>query len=347
MERVEIMVGLWPRDAFGGADLPRLRVLPTILFTLLTVIAFAAALPAPLTEGDLLIVPLSAWPMAMIAAPGLAAAAFILLFSHPGAFLSAIPLTAVFSFLISRDLPTAIFSLLWFIPALGLARLIAGGVHRASAVCQLSLLCGMVCLPSLYLTIGRSWGTFRPGEMIHLAADAMIDLFSSIRVPDADGTLIAYGAAQSAEIAELMLMLLPGLVVLLCNLTAWAANGLLLWLFRLHRLDALLPAAVRELRLSRVAAVLFLIACLLSLLYGVNEPLTVPEAVGLNLLLILEPAFAAVGFSSLFSALRERGNLLRFVICAFAALFFCGGSVFLLLVALFGTYKTFRRSARL
>ncbi len=330
--------------AFGGAKLPRLRVLPTILFALLVTLAFASALPSPAADASGMAVFLSAWPMAMIAAPGLALAAFLALLSHPAVLWALLPLTGCLCFWISHDLPTAIFSLFWFLPAICLARLLERDVARVSAICRLSFVCGVVCLIPLYLNAGRSFGTFHPVELINIANDAMIELFASIRIADIDGTLIAYGEKQAAEIAQLMLLLLPGMTVLLCNLTAWAAHGLLLWLFRLHGMGQMLSPKVCELCLSRIAAVVFLFACGCSLLYGAGEPVGAFEAIGLNLLLVFEPAFAAIGFSAISASLRERSNLAKTLICAFSVFFLCGAGVCLLLIAFYGVIKTFRRS---
>ena len=327
---------------FGGEALPRLRVVPTVLFGLLLVFAFGAALPLPRADAPAISLLLEAGATALIAAPGLACGAFIGIFAHPAVLFVLIPLTAAAAWWMSGDWLSAVLTLLLFIPVFVLRRVLMARLPQTEAVCRLAVCCGLICLPLAYLTFIRAWGTAWPGEMIELWMTSLTELLQTVEIP-LGGATVTYTAEQAGAVAQLFVMLLPGLAGLSCTAMAWLGYALTLLLFRMHGLGRLLTPAMRRLTMSRMGAAVFLGAAVLSL-FGRGASLALPEAAALNLILLLEPPLILIGASVLRDYFRRRESVGGIVlVLAILMLLACDLSIVLLVVAGIGVVRTLRR----
>lgn len=333
---------------FGGAELPRLRVVPVILFSAVLVVCFSVALVSPgmLTwngETDAVMV-LAAPMMLLLAAPGVASGAFLLLFSRPAVVAILIPVTGAVSFAISRDWVTACFAMLLFAPVFLLRRLLAGGMGRTAAICRLSACCGVVALPAIYTALARAYRVAAPGALLDAVLADCTALFSSLQVQTEGEAQVLFGEEQSALIVQLLLVLLPGLTLLFCNAMAWLSHGLALLLFRIHGLGRLITPPMRVLTLSRAGAVVFLIGCAGSVLFGTGDTIGFAEAVSLNLVILLEPPFVLLGAAALAAFYRTRESINGFTLALMMlAMLTCNLSVLLLIIACIGVWRAVRR----
>lgn len=333
---------------FGGAELPRLRVLPVVLFAAVVVICFALAPASPerltLNGGADAAMVLASPVMLLFAAPGIACGAFLLLFSRTAVVLALIPVTGAAAFALNRDWLTSLFAMLLFLPAFLLCRLLAIEMARTAAICRLSVCCGAVGVPALYAAIARVYGIAAPGALLDALLADWTALLASMQVQVNGEAHLLFGEEQSTQIVQLLLVLLPGLALLLCNAMAWLAQGLALLLFRIHGLGRLVTPAMRVLTLSRAGAIVFLIGCVGSVLFGTGDTIGFAEAVSLNLVVLLEPPFILLGASTLVGFFRTRESVNGFTLAILMlALLTCNLSVLLLIVACVGAWKAIRK----
>lgn len=323
---------------FGGARMPRLRIVPTVLFALLMIFAFASAMPVPAGGVSVL---LQIMPMAVLTAIGMACGTFLSLFVHPAAWIVSLPLSAVAAYLMGGDWLASIWTLLLVFPLAALRRLLAAQTSATPAICRIAAICGLVWLPEAYLTLGRAWGVWAPGAMIDRMMAELSALLQTVEIP-AGGSTMGYTAEQASEVAQLFVMLLPGLILLISCAAAWLSWTLTLLLFRLHKLDGMLTPAMRQLSMSRMGAVIFICASVAALFGG--GTLGTPEALALNLVLLLEPPLALLGMNVVIRYFRSRetinGAMLALLILM---LLTCNLSVVLLIVACIGVVRVFRQ----
>jgi len=329
---------------FGGAELPRLRVLPVILFSVLCVLVFVLAAPAPLrmdpaNPADIAYVFIRL-SMLLCAAAGVGCGAFLLIFAPLPVTLALIPLTGGLSYFLSRDVWTAVAAMGFFAAPFLLRRLLAVGLPRTGAVVRLSACLGAIFLPFFYRSVAVAMGTAAPKEILTRIGDSCRAAFSAVTV-EYMGKAYTYSAQDAALMAQLLLILLPAMILLICNITAWISHCFAVLLFRTHGMERLIPPEARRLVLSRVGAVIFLAACLGSVIFSGSAEIGLPEALSLNLFLILETPFAAVGVRTLIEFFRQRGGF-PLVLVIFALLF-CELSLCFLFLALAGVVSTLRK----
>ncbi len=335
------------QSLFGGKQLPRLRVLPIILLSLLTGLTFVLAAPAPVhmdadipADVALVFIRLS---MLLCAAAGVGCGAFLLTLSPLPVTLVLIPVTGALSFFLTRDLFTAVSAMCFFVPVVLLRRLLGQGLPRTAAVLRLAACLGAVFLPFFFRSLVVAFGTTDPGELFDLLNDACNAAFSSISF--SSGT-VEYGYTEqtAAMISQLLLVLSPAMVILLCNITAWISHVFAMMLFRVHGLEQLFPPAVSRLTMSRVSAVIFLAACLGSIVFSGQSSIGMAEALSLNLFVLLEPPFVGLGVRTALTALRRSGSML--IIFVIFALLFCNISICLLLLACIGAGNALRNKKK-
>ena len=329
---------------FGGAELPRLRPLPIILFSVLCVLTFVLAAPAPVrmdpaTPADIAYVFIRL-SMLLCSAAGVGCGAFLLIFAPLPITLALIPLTGGLSYFLARDVWTAVAAMCFFAAPFLLRRLLEIGMPRTGAVVRLSACLGAIFLPFYYRSVAVAMGTAVPKEILTKLSDGCCTAFSTAAV-EYMGKVYTYSEQDAALMAQLLLVMLPAIILLICNITAWIAHCFGVMLFRSHGVGRLIPPETGRLMLSRVGAVIFLAACLGSVVFSGSAEIGMAEALSLNLFLILEPPFAAVGVRALIGFFRQRGGFpLAFVIFA---LLFCELSLCLLFLALAGVVSTLRK----
>lgn len=329
---------------FGGAELPRLRVLPVILFSVLCVLVFVLAAPAPVrmdpeNPADIAFVFIRL-SMLLCSAAGVGCGAFLLIFAPLPVTLALIPLTGGLSYFLTRDVWTAVGAMCFFAGPFLLRRLLELGMPRTGAVVRLSACLGVIFLPFYYRSVAVAMGTAAPREILAKIGDGCRAAFSSVTV-EYMGKAYTYTAQDASVMAELLMVLLPAMILLVCNITAWISHCFAVLLFRTHGMERLVPPQARRLALSRMGAVVFLAACLGSVIFSGSTEIGLPEALSLNLFLLLEPPFAAVGVKALLEFFRQRGGFpLIFVIFA---LLFCELSLCVLFLALAGVVSTLRK----
>ena len=329
---------------FDGAELPRLRPLSVILFSVLCVLVFVLAAPAPVrmdpaNPADIAFVFIRL-SMLLCSAAGVGCGAFLLIFSPLPVTLSLIPVTGGLSYFLARDVWTAVGAMCFFAGPFLLRRLLELGMPRTGSVVRLSACLGAIFLPFYYRSVAVAMGTAAPREILAKIGDGCRAAFSSVTV-EYMGKAYTYTAQDASVMAELLMVLLPAMILLICNITAWISHCFAVLLFRTHGMERLVPPQARRLALSRMGAVVFLAACLGSVIFSGSTEIGLPEALSLNLFLILEPPFAAVGLGALIGFFRQRGGFpLVFVIFA---LLFCELSLCLLFLALAGVVSTLRK----
>ena len=286
---------------------------------------------------------LAAGVMAPLAGVGMACGAFLGLFAHPAVLPALIPLTGAAAWLLGGDPLTALLTLPLFLPVFVLRRLLAAQLSRTAAICRLSACCALVFLPTVYVTLWRAWGIASPGEMIDAIMAGTTDLFRSVKLEQAGEAVLAFSEEQAAAIAQLFVVLLPAAMILLCNLAAWLGHGLALLLFRVHGLGKLLTPGMRVLTLSRMAAVVFILGCLGSVVFGTGTSIGLMEAAALNLVMLFEPPFVLIGLSAATDFFRRRETVGGLALAGvILALLTCSLSVLLLIVACIGVARTLR-----
>lgn len=328
---------------FGGNHLPRLRVLSIVVLSVLTVLTFVLAAPAPVhMDADIpadvafVFIRLS---MLLCAAAGVGCGAFLLTLSPLPVTLALIPATGALSFFLTRDLLTAVSAMCFFVPVVLLWRLLGRGMPRTAAVLRLSACLGAVFLPFFFRSLAAAFGTTNPGVLFALLNDACTAAFSSCSF--SFGTAeYGYTEQSAAMISQLLLILSPAMVMLLCNITAWLGHVFALMLFRTHGLEKLFPPAVSRLTMSRMSAVIFFAACLGSSVFGIESSVGMAEALSLNLFVLLEPPFVGLGVRAVLTALRRSSSML--IIFVIFALLFCNISICLLLLACIGAGSALR-----
>ncbi|MBQ8397277.1 MAG: DUF2232 domain-containing protein [Clostridia bacterium] len=329
----EVQAGL----PFGGARMPRLRIVPTVLFALLLVFAFGSAMPVPAGGAAVL---MQVVPMVVLAAIGMACGAFIALFAPTAALIVTIPLSVTAAFFLGGDWLAAAWTLLLFAPILALRRLLAAQTAATPLLCRLAVLCGVIWLPEVYLSLGRAWDVWLPGAMIDRMMAELTALLQAVEIP-AGGSTMGYTAEQAGEVAQLFVLLLPGLILLISCALAWLSWSLTLLLFRLHGLGGLIPPAARRLTMSRMGAVVFLAAALASMFGGGS--LKMLEALALNLVLLLEPPLALIGLGAVTDYFRSRETVNGMVLALLILMLLtCNLSIVLLIVACIGVVRVFR-----
>ena len=329
---------------FGGAELPRLRVLPVILFSVLCVLTFVLAAPAPVrmdpaNPADIAYVFIRL-SMLLCAAAGVGCGAFLLIFAPLPVTLTLIPLTGGLSYFLARDVWTAAGAMCFFAAPFLLRRLLEKGMPRTGAVVRLSVCLGAIFLPFYYRSVAVAMGTAVPREILTKLSDGCRTAFSAASL-EYMGKVYAYSAQDAALMAELLLVLLPAILVLVCSITAWISHCFAVLLFRVHGMGRLVPPDAGRLKLSRVGAVVFLAACLGSVIFSGSTEIGMAEALSLNLFLILEPPFAAVGVRTLIEFFRQRGGFP--LIPVIFALLFCELSLCVLLLAVVGVVSSLRK----
>ncbi len=327
------------RPPFGKEKLPRLRVVPTVMFAGLMVFAFASTMPVPVGGMSVL---MQLIPMAVLAAIGIACGTFISLFAHPAALIVSVPLSAVAAFFLGGDWLAAAWTFLLVLPLLLLRRLLAAQMAATPLLCRLALVCGAVWLPETYLALGRAWDTWQPGAMVDRMMTELTAILQTVEIPAGDATM-GYTAEQAAEVAQLFVMLLPGLILLLSCAMAWLGWALTLLLFRMHGLRGLLPPEARRLMMSRMGAVVFVCAAFAAMFGG--GKLELFEALALNLVLIFEPPLVLIGFNAVGDYFRSRETLNGMVLALLVLMLMtCNLSILLLIVACIGVVRVFRRA---
>lgn len=318
---------------------PRLRVVPTVLFALLLTFAFASAMPVP--AGSLSVI-MQLVPMAVLSAIGLACGAFLGLFGHSAALIAAAPLSVAGALWLGGDWLASVWTILLFLPILLLRRGIAEKMAATPLLCRLAAVCGVIWVPEVYLALGRAWKVWLPGAMIERMMAELTALLQTVEIP-VGGATMGYTAEQAGEIAQLFVMLLPGMMILLSTATAWMGWSLTMLLFRLHGIAGTLPPAARRLTLSRMGAVVFICAAVGAMLGG--DDLELFEALALNLVLVLEPPLVLIGAGAVRDYFGSRDTLNGMTLALLVLMLLtCNLSILLLVVACIGVVRTLRRS---
>ena len=202
--------------SFGGAELPRLRVLSFILFSVRCVLVFVLAAPAPVrmdpeNPADIAFVFIRL-SMLLCGAAGVGCGAVLLIFAPLPVTLALIPVTGGLSYFLTRDVWTAVGAMCFFAAPFLLCRLLGIGMPRTGAVVRLSACLGAVFLPFYYRSVAVAMGTAAPKEILAKISDGCQAAFSSATV-EYMGKTYTYTAQDAALMTELLLVLLPALIL--------------------------------------------------------------------------------------------------------------------------------------
>ena len=129
--------------------------------------------------------------------------------------------------------------------------------------------------------------------------------------------------------------LLPALVTVIFSIAAFFGQMLLLSAYHAAGVEKVLTVRVRTLTVSIVAAVLFIVSFVLTLILSDS----MAYAVSQNLCLILLPLMFLTGFSALLAMTRSSTGARVFLLLMLGALFCCYSGGLLYLVALWGAYN--------
>lgn len=129
--------------------------------------------------------------------------------------------------------------------------------------------------------------------------------------------------------------LLPALVTVIFSIAAFFGQMLLLSAYRAANVEKVLTVRARTMTVSIVAAVLFIVSFILTLILSDS----MAYAVSQNLCLILMPLMFLTGFSALLAMTRSSTGARVFLFLVLGALFCCYSGGLLYLVALWGAYN--------
>lgn len=275
---------------------------------------------------------------------GLCAAALV----YSGSFLpvlAALP-AYVLALVLSRDFVGALASI-EFVPAsLVILRAYKKGRDLVSATCRAAaalaafeLLMFSVTALSLYGGIGvLQIRTLI--ENVHTEfTDALFGALSSI-----PQTSVAISYETVSESVAYFLMLTPGIFITLY--TAAAFFSLRIALFTLKRLGAkeLIYEEMREYRISRTAALVYIVAYLVSVFFS-GKKVNTTSAVLENLVIILTPGLALYGIKDFVKRRKERPSTFPvFFILMMILLLFTTPSLFFGILCFMGAWAAFRKN---
>ncbi|MBR6709033.1 MAG: hypothetical protein IKL84_05080 [Clostridia bacterium] len=329
-----------------ATEVRRLRIVPTLLFSLLAVAFLVLAMPDgaasdspyPLLEAA------ASLGGVFLLAPALAILAFLFRFSSPLIWAILLPLSVLLTFLRLHDFFLAAMAAVLFLPALALHLTLRRGVPRTTAVCMISGLLLVIFAGVGFITLGKAVPGVSPAEWLAMAEKETVELLCSLQTVNNGKTYAYFGVEQAGEVAALMISLLPGLCVLFCNLVAWLTHTCALLIYRLHGLGKLLPVQTVVMTASVPAAILFTVACLLSVVTAFSDDWLMVTAVSDNLILIFEPLLAYIGGLSVAAFWHKRGaSRTTLILLTLTVLFFCDPSIFLLILAFVGVVRTLKK----
>ena len=287
----------------------------------------------------------AAYIVSVIAIIGLGAATAL----HLKPWLSALLALAAYavSFVVTGD-PIASLATLLFVPsAILLAILIARGVDRVPAIGAVSIcLLITIAVPVLFAVYGAY------GE---LSAATLTSIINGLR----SQALEAYTTSipllpeelQAAATEELfhnafdaIIALFPAIVVVACLLPSFVAHLVAVTVCRRTDYAKKLTLGAQIFVMSKVSAVVFIIAFLLPVLgLGSSQEAQIISVTAENINLMLLPAFLLVGALGIIGFfLRQRGCLNFWSVLALIALIVYGGGFVLYPLAFFGAIRTLR-----
>ena len=216
-------------------------------------------------------------------------------------YIPAIPVAAyALSAWITGDPVRGLIALLPFALSIVAALCILLLVKRTDATILLSVTLGAVLLTAGLLTFAIMGLTPSPLEFVtNTVRHGIVTLFADMEMMYAEmGMSLGLTDVAIANTATLLINLLPGICISICTITAFLTYRLLLQLMMLLRSLPRLPLRLSGFTVSRVCAILFLAALLLSL-FASYDTVTLFGTVCDNLSLVLQPALALVGITSL------------------------------------------------
>lgn len=204
---------------------------------------------------------------------------------------------------------------------------------RVGIICLTSLCLGAATLALVALLLYRHLGSLSPAHlrdwleglrssMAHTLMDTTQQLADLFAAEGQTSPIAVLTEAQALDAVNSVINLCPGLAVVLCNISAALAQGILLGELAAFGYGESVKGRVRLFRMSLMSGVVFLVACIVTLITASGESLagTVAE----NIFLILEPGLLLAGilrFSQ--GMLRRRQGCLVFLLLpllvAFAA----------------------------
>ena len=283
--------------------------------------------------------------LSVITVVGMGAAAIL----HLRAWVSALfgVATYVAALLITQNAVQALAALLLIPCALLLAMLIARGGRRVPSVCAVSVSILVMTAIPLAITIYRQYGA--------ISASVLNTVIDGIRAQALEAFLVGLSSLPE-ELQAIMteeafhrafnaiVVLSPAIAVILSNVLAFSAHLLTVTVCRKTEYAKKLSLASQLFMMSKVSAVIFIIALLLPILgLGTSNDAQVITVTAENINLMLLPAFLLVGGLSVVALFRsQRGCLNIWVILAIAALLLYASSFVIYPLALFGAIRTLK-----
>ena len=231
--------------------------------------------------------------------------------------------------------------------AIVLAILMARGVNRVPTVCAVSAsLLVMAAIP-VALSIYREYG--------ELSSAVLSTLIDAIRTQAIDAYHVSVSllpeemrSAMTEEVFhsafDAIVVLSPAIAVIVSNLLAFFAHWLTLLICQETGYAKKLSLGTRLFVMSKMSAVVFIVALLIPLLgAGNSDDLRVITVAAENINLMLLPAFLFVGSLSVIAFFRrQRGCLNFWILLAVVSLLIYAGSFIIYPLALLGAIRTLK-----
>lgn len=245
--------------------------------------------------------------------------------------------------LLLRDPIISLFALPTFPAAYMLGRSIMNNERRVGAICSAALTLGGITVFLIALlwrmsdlemsvqTLLAMADTLREEMLQYLTTE---ESFASWRLKLAQA---GYDLSSVfTQVFNLLLTLLPGFVVVLFLLIAYAAQYLCVMSYIPMKMEKYCTVLARRFTLSVLSAILFVVCAVVTLFS--SSSLTLFSALAVNLFLILFPGMLVAGFWSLYASYRRRPFPLYLVL---AVVFGCiMPQILLVFIALSGATAT-------
>lgn len=283
--------------------------------------------------------------VATVSVVGLGAAAMLHLKPWLSVLLGISAYTASLAF--TKDALASLYVFQLIPCAVLLAVLIAKGVDRVPTICAVSVGLLLTLATPIVIGVYKEYGELSAAVLTKIIdtirAQAVEAFHASLPLlPEDVRAVMTEDAFHDAF--DAIVALFPAIVVTVCNLGAFFADLITITVFRKTGYAKKLSLSIQVFVMSKVSAIVFIIALLLPILgLGSSADAQVITVTAENINLMLMPAFLFTGFLGVVGFfLRQRGCLNLWVILAIAALLIYAGNFILYPLAIFGAIRTLR-----
>lgn len=243
-----------------------------------------------------------------------------------------------------------IFAAFLYIPVgMALAACIYNRQNLTTTVTVLAVVFGIILLSLAALQLQMQYGNVLKGfaALRDQMLEGLTNVLSSIGLPGEDGIMYVYTEKDVQGIIQSMVLLLPAMAVLACQLFAYlTAKIYRLLVLSLHA-DFLFDREKWSLTASVPAYIVFVVSYLFTLF---SSQSSIISYAAINLLYIFLPVTAAGGFHGMFltggvqSRGRARNRVPLIVLCA--VLFMLSPISLFILLSFFGAFRTLGAALR-